>query len=1062
MVRSVFRRLFSRDHEPEDLENIDQLNQHCRQRSTELVTRHINHVFNDLYTHFEVRYGTSNSGPPRQTRNQHNPAPLPSGAQGLASLPYPAPSGPSYDLSQLRYASPFPPHTQQIPDPARRQRADYTPHIPVTTNRASPNNRATYNKRVPQRRARRARSRYESDPDRPQIIQSSQAPSGWQQDRLQVPQTPLIPSLPARVDFETQGNFTNHPALRQAPESRTEAAPELPNSANVHFNRRVLVERGDLTHAGDQNPIYSSPEPQRRTTQSRDSLPELLGEYPSIPGAQRIIRTPASPTGALNQESQKSRLDFLPEHFENLGPIEHSEAGDGPESIDSVSILAEEEDARRTEEYLQGIARHTRGLISPGGPGSSSLDQALWVLDYYMAMHEAKMIIPLSSDTLQNLRRRLNRLSTRIAKERRPHDMQRVFSDVAPIVKRWVATVNTRRREDWGTSLPPSTIEKRTFRMPLPPSQQNSSENHDASPQALGHSTVLTQPSTDRGSLASLTHNDNHNEDKTDSRVKAPQQLKDHFPRSLRWIIAITLEFVTDKLKALYEPSKPFEMQATPMLTAEREDIQNLPTATLTIQAHADALAALRKESLDIYNRLHSIEEDISFVNRVNDHYPDFPLLPNLRCGAWYTDPALANETPAYFKSTDGHTGNWGFNLRRANLHLLPLISEKAGIVLVDSTRAGKRMPDALSKTVPIWCAVINRAILIRRQKHEAEPCSPTDWDTKLYTPPGVGSSFELPLDISAPLRPFWITPSTTTFPALNSKTCAAAFLPIICVSASKQVEAGTERRVGGYAYVQGSGDDHELWGMGLTPRLFWRHREELIACPRSSLEKLINQLLSSTDLSPATSDANTLLRDLSPTPIRKTNGQILIASFSPSDFDSLVSSLRSEPPEGGNTAYVILDFSSSPVDPRTCSQVPGALVSSNTPPRHILHVLASAKGKARPDAHFLQHILPTTVPFIKSHLFSDTPREICILEGRGNDPGTRLDTSVALAVVAIQLFFDQNGALMKESQKTQADKQSIRTRLEWVIERVPRANPSRATLKRVNEFLLIEKRTPE
>jgi len=31
--------------------------------------------------------------------------------------------------------------------------------------------------------------------------------------------------------------------------------------------------------------------------------------------------------------------------------------------------------------------------------------------------------------------------------------------------------------------------------------------------------------------------------------------------------------------------------------------------------------------------------------------------------------------------------------------------------ILVDSTRRGKRMPDALSKTVPIWCAVINRVI---------------------------------------------------------------------------------------------------------------------------------------------------------------------------------------------------------------------------------------------------------------------------------------------------------------------------------------------------------------
>jgi hypothetical protein len=40
-----------------------------------------------------------------------------------------------------------------------------------------------------------------------------------------------------------------------------------------------------------------------------------------------------------------------------------------------------------------------------------------------------------------------------------------------------------------------------------------------------------------------------------------------------------------------------------------------------------NALATLRKESLDIYNRLHSIEEDITFVNSIQSHYSNFPLL---------------------------------------------------------------------------------------------------------------------------------------------------------------------------------------------------------------------------------------------------------------------------------------------------------------------------------------------------------------------------------------------------------------------------------------------------
>lgn len=40
-----------------------------------------------------------------------------------------------------------------------------------------------------------------------------------------------------------------------------------------------------------------------------------------------------------------------------------------------------------------------------------------------------------------------------------------------------------------------------------------------------------------------------------------------------------------------------------------------------------DVLSYIRKESLDIYNRLHSIEEDIAFVDQVHKSYPSTPLL---------------------------------------------------------------------------------------------------------------------------------------------------------------------------------------------------------------------------------------------------------------------------------------------------------------------------------------------------------------------------------------------------------------------------------------------------
>ena len=43
-----------------------------------------------------------------------------------------------------------------------------------------------------------------------------------------------------------------------------------------------------------------------------------------------------------------------------------------------------------------------------------------------------------------------------------------------------------------------------------------------------------------------------------------------------------------------------------------------------------------------------------------------------------------------YFKSTDGHHGQWAFSLRRLNLQLLKVLGEYGGAVVVDSTRRGK------------------------------------------------------------------------------------------------------------------------------------------------------------------------------------------------------------------------------------------------------------------------------------------------------------------------------------------------------------------------------------
>ena len=44
-------------------------------------------------------------------------------------------------------------------------------------------------------------------------------------------------------------------------------------------------------------------------------------------------------------------------------------------------------------------------------------------------------------------------------------------------------------------------------------------------------------------------------------------------------------------------------------------------------EANAQALAYVRKESLDIFNRIHSVKEDVGFVGQVHRAYPELPII---------------------------------------------------------------------------------------------------------------------------------------------------------------------------------------------------------------------------------------------------------------------------------------------------------------------------------------------------------------------------------------------------------------------------------------------------
>ncbi|KAJ3110800.1 hypothetical protein HDU96_006262 [Phlyctochytrium bullatum] len=263
-------------------------------------------------------------------------------------------------------------------------------------------------------------------------------------------------------------------------------------------------------------------------------------------------------------------------------------------------------------------------------------------------------------------------------------------------------------------------------------------------------------------------------------------------------------------------------------------------------------------------NRLKSIDQDAQFVSRIADLLPRFPVLANERCGVWYVDPERAHPQTVYFKSTDGHYGKWDFNMRRMNRHVLETIADSGGCIIVDSTRHGKRIPDSMAKTIPIWCCTINNAVWRHRhggagpdtgrQGEDGLDAGELEWDREVHTLPSVVSRNEHEeiskaisgfveklmrspsIDLAAisntlkkPLRPLWITRASEVDEDWAAHLASLDFYPVVCLSASEAVPDGLERR-NGYAYIQGSADDHEAWGMGLTPSLFWKNRDRLVS----------------------------------------------------------------------------------------------------------------------------------------------------------------------------------------------------------------------------------------
>ncbi|KAL4870337.1 hypothetical protein BDV12DRAFT_60360 [Aspergillus spectabilis] len=428
----------------------------------------------------------------------------------------------------------------------------------------------------------------------------------------------------------------------------------------------------------------------------------------------------------------------------------------------------------------------------------------------------------------------------------------------------------------------------------------------------------------------------------------------------------------------------------------------------------SQTLASLRRSALSVNNRLRSIEADAAFVQEVADHF-DLPLVANERCGSWYIPPEIKSGS-AYFKSTDGHTGQWDFSFRRLNLQILPVAREHGGCIIVDSTRRGKLMPDALSKTVPIWCAVINRALFPSETAYHSVELPPNYLgaseesqiehriDGFVHSLKGLKLDLDdLRQQLGKPMRVAWA--NRTYFHPTDLRKGEGYNLFVLC-SASKRVH-GAEISEGGY--IQGAGDDSEHWAHGLTPPVFWAHKSTLLTQAEEDLPEVI-QNLTQEHRSQASGPQATLIA-----PTRN----LYISQADPGlTSDGLYD--------------LVIDCNSN------------AEVTGENPKRLNLGCTSSKQG-----GRDLRNHLDKVRAFINSQLGSNPSQTLLVMCESGKD----LSAGTLLTIIC--LFYNEAGEFVGPRTDQVIGKQFIRQRLAWIVSSRHDVNPSRSTLQSVNAFLM-------
>lgn len=408
-----------------------------------------------------------------------------------------------------------------------------------------------------------------------------------------------------------------------------------------------------------------------------------------------------------------------------------------------------------------------------------------------------------------------------------------------------------------------------------------------------------------------------------------------------------------------------------------------------------------------------------------------------------------------------------------------------------------------MSKTIPIWACVLNRAIARRLERRREEDRSDDElefkkksykieemghisdfWDCSLHLPVWVPNTEKASIEdrleewtkqleacgadidtvassLRKPLRPLWISQRTLIWlnevPDYNSWD----FTPIILVSASATNGIIQQRTTSEFSwhYIPGAGDDEESWARGLSPNLFWKHAFDIIDSGPDLCNQNVHEIVEKERVyhsqrgvvSPQVTvkphksrGINTFSDKQSHTSCQTMNSELPYSSMSIkfSDDECYLSWIGPTNIAVGRTSHV--ENLSDGVDCVLNCDSKSVSFCSPTADSYLHLPIVTSKL----DRFSLMNNLSSAIDFAKLHLSKRRKLLICCQDGE--------DISVCVCLVIITILFDERGSFDggKSFMDTNITKWEMKKRLVFVCKFAINARPCRGNLKQVFGFL--------